>query len=56
MHKHHSSLGPSQHPFPGARSTEAERAEDAFMQKHGGFGSTLIYRIVQLVFIPGRGR
>lgn len=42
-------MGTGGQPFPHAKQTQAQRAEDTFMQIHGGAGSRLIYRLVSIL-------
>jgi len=55
MPKGQSNLGVRVQPFPHAKQTKVQKDEDSFMQAHGGLGSRLIYRMVE-VFSIGRYR
>lgn len=56
MKKHRSSATAGQVPFPGAAPSKQQRAEDAFMQRHGGRGNRLIYSLIEAVSFAGKVR
>lgn len=56
MKKHHSSMEPGRRVFPGEGPTKAQRDEDVFMRTHGGWGTRLIYQVVQVCDFGRKGR